>query len=221
MIDDSRQSDLVPADKLSALKIDVIGVGAIGRQVSLQLASIGASELRLIDHDIVDASNVCTQGYTWDDIGTNKVTALSFDIGMINSEAIVKTIAERWTHRIPLSDVVFCCVDNMATRESLHREALFTRSSTSGWRFFIDGRMLAEVGYVYPSYDINSREAYIKTLFSDEEAEPGRCTMRSTIYGANHVASAMVHQFVRWLRGQQPFACGGMIGQYSKIKPYA
>lgn len=212
MIDNSRQADLVPAGKLAELSIDVIGVGAIGRQVALQLASIGAQQLRLIDHDIVDASNVCTQGYVANNIGTDKVDALQADLLQVNHDMQCFTLAEKWRPaNRKLSDVVFCCVDSMETREKLHRASNKTQ-------FFVDGRMLAEVGYIYPSWDLNSREAYVKTLFDDADAEPGRCTMRSTIYGANHVASAMVHQFVRWMRGQQPFACGGFIGQYQKLE---
>jgi len=210
MIDNSRQADLVPADKLSTLAIDVIGVGAIGRQVALQLASIGATNIRLIDPDIVDASNVCTQGFDRRDIERAKVDCVAIDLFRINGDIKRQVLKLRWIPVIKPRDVVFCCVDSMETRADIHRE--FNGS------FFVDGRMLAEVGYVYPSYNLNSREAYIKTLFDDADAEPGRCTMRSTIYGANHVASVMVHQFVRWMRGQKPFACGGMVGQYQKLE---
>ena len=43
-----RQAELVPADKLGEVTATVIGVGAIGRQVALQLASIGVRRLRLV-----------------------------------------------------------------------------------------------------------------------------------------------------------------------------
>ena len=36
-----RQTDLVPRQRLTALRLTVIGIGAIGRQVSLQLAAMG------------------------------------------------------------------------------------------------------------------------------------------------------------------------------------
>ena len=42
----SRQQDLVPAELLAELTVTVIGVGAIGRQVALQLAAIGARRLQ-------------------------------------------------------------------------------------------------------------------------------------------------------------------------------
>jgi sulfur carrier protein ThiS adenylyltransferase len=42
---------------------------------------------------------------------------------------------------------------------------------------------------------------YPTTLFAQAEAQPGRCTARSTIYAASITAGMMVHQFTRWLRG--------------------
>ena len=49
-----RQQQIIPADRLAAVKATVIGVGAIGRQVALQLAAIGVPQLQLIDHDTVE-----------------------------------------------------------------------------------------------------------------------------------------------------------------------
>jgi sulfur carrier protein ThiS adenylyltransferase len=44
-----RQEDLVPAERLRDLRVSVIGVGAIGRQVALQLAAMGVSKVKLTD----------------------------------------------------------------------------------------------------------------------------------------------------------------------------
>ena len=49
----SRQKDIVPPDRLAACRATVIGVGAIGRQVALQLAAMGVPWLQLIDFDVV------------------------------------------------------------------------------------------------------------------------------------------------------------------------
>ncbi len=59
-----RQADLVPYPRLAALTITVIGLGAIGRPVALQLAAMGARKLQLVDFDVVDATNITTQGFT-------------------------------------------------------------------------------------------------------------------------------------------------------------
>ena len=50
---DLRQRDIVPPDRLAVCRATVVGVGAIGRQVALQLAAIGMPWLQLIDHDSV------------------------------------------------------------------------------------------------------------------------------------------------------------------------
>src|SRR4051812_13141383 len=49
-----RQSDLVPLSGLSDLDVTVIGVGAVGRQVAVQLAAMGVRHLELIDFDRVE-----------------------------------------------------------------------------------------------------------------------------------------------------------------------
>ena len=67
-----RQADLVPREKLQALSATVIGVGAIGRQVALQLAAMGASNIQLVDFDRVELTNVTTQGYWASDLGQFK-----------------------------------------------------------------------------------------------------------------------------------------------------
>jgi len=53
----------VPSERLAQLLVTVIGVGAIGRQVALQLAAIGVRQLQLVDFDRVDNTNITTQGY--------------------------------------------------------------------------------------------------------------------------------------------------------------
>src|SRR4051812_25769539 len=70
-----RQRELVPMERLADLTVTVIGVGAIGRQVALQLAAIGIRKLQLVDLDRVDNTNITTQGYLQSDVGLLKVYA--------------------------------------------------------------------------------------------------------------------------------------------------
>src|SRR5712691_6377684 len=48
---DIRQRSIVPPERLAACHALVIGVGAIGRQVALQLAALGMPRLTLFDDD--------------------------------------------------------------------------------------------------------------------------------------------------------------------------
>src|SRR5579871_1178795 len=72
---DLRQREIVPPDKLARCHAVVIGVGAIGRQVSLQLAAVGVPLLVLYDHDVVAVENLAAQGYRPDQLGRNKADA--------------------------------------------------------------------------------------------------------------------------------------------------
>ena len=59
----SRQRDIIPPERLEACPATVIGVGAVGRQVALQLTAMGIPWLELIDFDAVEESNIASQGY--------------------------------------------------------------------------------------------------------------------------------------------------------------
>src|SRR5712691_9020863 len=48
---DIRQPSIVPPERLAACPAIIIGVGAIGRQVALQLAALGMPRLTLFDDD--------------------------------------------------------------------------------------------------------------------------------------------------------------------------
>jgi hypothetical protein len=191
-----RQAELVPVERLAQLQVTVIGVGAIGRQAALQLAAIGVRRLQLVDFDVVDRSNITTQGYGSGDFGVAKVQATKLAIGRLDPSVEVEAIEDRYRPRLVTGDAVFCCVDSIAVR------AVIWRSVRARCEFWVDGRMLGETIRVLAVADEVGREHYPLTLFSPADAEPGRCTARSTIYTASIAAGLMVHQFARWLRRQ-------------------
>lgn len=191
-----RQRDLVPHERLAALDTTVIGVGAIGRQVALQLAALGAKQLQLVDFDSVDHSNVTTQGYWASDVGRSKVEATKDVIGRIDPSIDVRIAIDRYRPGITVGEVVFCCVDSIAAR------AAIWRSVRRKCEFWCDGRMLGETVRVLVATDPAGFEHYGTTLFPTNDAVAGRCTARSTIYAANIAAGWMVHQLARRLRRQ-------------------
>ncbi len=193
----SRQQDLVPQKRLRSTATTVIGVGAIGRQVALQLAAIGASKIQLIDFDHVEPSNVTTQGHLWQDaqLRRSKVEATRDSIRSLDSTINVQTIRDRYRPQLQVAEAVFCCVDSISTRSTIWR------SVGGRCAFWVDGRMLGEVLRVLAVDSEFLAECYRTTLFPQAEAQTGRCTSQSTIYAASIAAGIMVHQFTRWLRG--------------------
>ncbi len=191
-----RQRDLVPREKLQTLSASVIGVGAIGRQVALQLATLGVGHLQLVDFDVVELSNVTTQGYASDDIGRPKVEATAADILRLDPDLDVEGIPDRYRPRLEVAEVIFCCVDSISTR------SVIWKGAGSRSEFWTDGRMRGESLRVLAAVDDLTREQYSQSLFDPAEAQTGGCTNGGTYYAATIAAGLMMTQLVRWLRGE-------------------
>jgi hypothetical protein len=189
-----RQKDIVPADRIAGCKATVIGVGAIGRQVALQLTAIGIPWLQLIDFDSVEESNLASQGYFEEDLDRFKVDATSDICWQINSNLQIYPLTERFRRSMEIGDVLFCCVDAIDIRR------LIWESVKDKVNFFCDARMSAEVLRVLTACDHKSRKHYPTTLFAAQEAFVGPCTAKTTIYCANIAAGLMVAQFTKYLR---------------------
>lgn len=190
----SRQKDIVPAERIAACKATVIGVGAIGRQVALQLTAMGIPWLQLIDFDVIEISNLASQGYSEMDLAKLKVKATAELCEWLDSSIELHTLAERFRRSMEIGNVVFCAVDSIQVRQ------LIWGAVADKVLFFCDGRISAEVLRILTACDSNSRYHYPKTLFSAEEAYTGSCTAKTTIYCANIAAGLMISQFTRYIR---------------------
>ncbi len=190
----ARQQELVPQGRLAELKASVIGVGAIGRQVAIQMAAIGVRRLQLVDFDRVDLTNVTTQGYRARDVERLKVEATAEAVREIDEEIELELVDDRYRPRLAVGEAVFCCVDSISAR------AAIWRAVGGACEVWSDGRMRGEVLRVLAASDEPSRRRYGTTLFPQAEAQVGSCTSRSTLYAASIAAGLMVQQFTRWLR---------------------
>jgi len=190
----SRQRDIVPPERIASCKTTIIGVGAIGRQVALQLAAIGIPWLQIIDHDKVEWSNLASQGYLEGDMGKPKVNATSELCQRINTTCEIHIVPQRFRRSMEVGNVVFCCVDRIDVRR------LIWESVKDKVSFFIDGRMSAEVLRILTANNDESRNYYPTTLFNADEAFVGPCAAKTTIYCANIAAGLMVAQFTKYLR---------------------
>ncbi len=171
----SRQQDIIPADRLAACKATVIGVGAIGRQVALQLTAMGIPWLQIIDFDVVELSNLASQGYLEDDLGKSKVDVIADLCRKINSGVEIHAVPERFRRSMEIGNIVLCCVDKIDARR------LIWQAVKNKVNCFFDARMSAEVLRVLTACDFESRKHYPGTLFHAEEAYVGPCTAKTTI----------------------------------------
>lgn len=194
---DTRQRDLLPPNRLETLTAVVVGVGAVGRQVALQLAAIGVPRLTLIDPDTVETVNLAPQGFFEADLGRPKVDATADLCLQMNPAVIVTRHRSRFQkgQALDARTALFCAVDSITARRFVW-EAVRDRAG-----FFADARMSGEVVRVLAAADDATRRHYPGTLFSQAQAHAGRCTARSTIFTANIAAALMLEQLSRWLRG--------------------
>ena len=104
----------------------VVGAGGLGSPAALYLASAGVGRITLIDHDVVDVTNLQRQiAHTQDRVGQLKVESLKKAIEQINPEVQVQCIAQRadsvlLNHHVALADVVLDCTDNFETRHAIN-----------------------------------------------------------------------------------------------------
>jgi molybdopterin-synthase adenylyltransferase len=197
----SRQLDLIPVERLG-LPIKIIGVGAIGSFVCLQLAKMGCTDIEVWDYDMVSVENMSCQFYRFKDIGKPKVVALQELVKDFTNQEI-KIHNERYVPTDMHRGVVILAVDCMKTRKNLWNEI---RDTSFGVKLVIDPRMGAEDALLYAMnpFDDKDVDSYEKTLYTNEQAVQERCTAKSTIYTAN-LLSGMVAKVVKNIVCQEKY----------------
>ncbi len=74
------------------MKIGIAGVGGIGSNVAVNLVRSGINYLKLVDMDRVEKSNLNRQFYFADQIGQQKVDALTHNLQRINPALIIESV---------------------------------------------------------------------------------------------------------------------------------
>jgi sulfur-carrier protein adenylyltransferase/sulfurtransferase len=109
-------------EKLKNSKILIVGAGGLGCPVLLYLAAAGVGTIGIIDHDVVDFSNLQRQIlFTQEDIGKQKVDVVENRLLALNDSVIIETYAEAISNKNALNiiekyNVVIDGTDNFETR---------------------------------------------------------------------------------------------------------
>lgn len=154
----------------------VVGAGGLGCPAALYLASAGVGQITLIDHDVVDVTNLQRQiAHTQDRVGQLKVESLKKAIEQINPEVQVQCIAQRadsvlLNHHVALADVVLDCTDNFETRHAINLACVqHNKPLVSGSALRMDGQVAV--------YDIRQSQApcYACVFPPTHQFEETRC----------------------------------------------
>ena len=189
---------MLPPDRLTALPICIAGVGAVGRQVALQLAAAGARNICMYDHDYIEEVNLGPQGWKPRDLGRPKVYALQEELADFHGTPVGFTAFQR---RLPVelahpNEVLFCCVDGIETRGRIFA------AHCGRAPLFLDSRVAADVVHILSACDADQYAYYPTTLFSDSDAFRGTCTTKMSIHIANIAAGLLIQQLSKWLRNK-------------------
>lgn len=104
--------------ELAHKTVMVVGLGAVGSFVAMQLAQLGVGKLIFVDKDLVDETNLHRQYYFEKQIGISKSTALQQEIVAIQPNCKIEIIEDLLTenfferHDIPKNlDLIINCAD--------------------------------------------------------------------------------------------------------------
>lgn len=84
-------------EKLKKARVAVVGLGGLGSHVSIALARLGIGNMRLIDFDVVDITNIFRQSYRLQHIGRYKTDCMKDQIAEINPYIKVEPITRKIT----------------------------------------------------------------------------------------------------------------------------
>ena len=154
----------------------IVGAGGLGSPTALYLASAGVGHITLIDHDVVDVSNLQRQiAHTQGRVGQLKVESLKKAMTQINPEVQVECIAQRadfvlLNQHVAMADVVLDCTDNFETRHAINLACVqHNKPLVSGSALRMDGQVAV--------YDIRQNHApcYACVFPPTQQFEETRC----------------------------------------------
>lgn len=135
-------------ERLLASHALVIGAGGLGSPVALYLGSAGVGRITVVDHDVVDETNLQRQiAHTLNRVGQAKAESVKTAIGAINPDPQVTALVQRaddalLDRLLPGVSVVIDCCDNFATRHMVNRACVRHRVPlVSGAAIRMDGQL--------------------------------------------------------------------------------
>ncbi|MDR2541618.1 MAG: ThiF family adenylyltransferase [Candidatus Peribacteria bacterium] len=192
-----RHQSVFDAGVFGNLRVDVIGCGATGSQIAMQLAKLGIKNLHLWDFDIVEAHNCANQLFYLDDVDKQKVEALGEHIQ--RATGLSPTLHnERVDGSQELGDVVFLLTDTMSSRKEIWENGI---ADSLTIKLMIETRMGVDDGKIYTinPQDIAEGEFWESTLCEDTKTLPSACGGKTSVGPtASLICGCAVWSFIQW-----------------------
>ena len=126
----------------------MIGAGGLGSPVALYLGTAGVGRITIVDHDVVDLTNLQRQiAHNLARVGQPKALSAQRAVADINPEVQVVPIVQRADAQlldelVPACDVVIDCSDNFETRHAINAACVrHCKPLVSGAAIRFDGQV--------------------------------------------------------------------------------
>jgi molybdopterin/thiamine biosynthesis adenylyltransferase len=179
-----RHWGMIDVERLHTTPIKIIGTGSVGSFTTLSLVKMGAHNVEVWDDDLIDEINISNQFFRIKDIGEYKVDALQSLISDFEGVSIINHPAKHNGSQ-ELNGIVIVALDSMLPRKRIWDSI----KGKEGVELFIDPRMGGRVARIYAVNPRNGIEDYEKTLYTDDDSAPERCTERTIIYNVLGISS--------------------------------
>lgn len=172
-----RSLELIDFSSMPNLKINIIGMGAVGSRVFEQLVCLGCRNINCYDFDEVEAHNLHNQLWIRADVGKKKVDAAKawfmdkyaedpsdYDMHFIDERVTEEAVRDQMT------GIVMLCVDTFEGRRQIAQGAADSGGEIS---LVIEGRCAPKfnnVRCVDPS-DERQVKTFMESLGSDDDPE--------------------------------------------------
>lgn len=140
--------DVAGQEKLLASHVLIIGAGGLGSAAAPYLAAAGVGHITLIDHDLVELTNLQRQiMHAQNKIGQSKVASGKQFLEQLNPTIKIETIQTKATislldDLLPSVDIVLDCTDNFVTRHLINASCIkYQKPLVSGSALRFDGQI--------------------------------------------------------------------------------
>lgn len=166
----------------------IIGCGAIGSKVAVELAKAGVERIVAWDMDVVEAHNIGNQAYRQQHVGLPKVEALKHVLSELCDLSVDARNMEFTSSSRITTPVVFLCVDSMETRRKLMKRIL----ESPVVEFVLESRMGVDEIRVY-NVTKKSYEQWLDcSNYEDSNAEVSACGTSLSVGSTSSIASAIM-----------------------------
>ena len=182
--------------------IHIIGVGATGSFVAMELARMGCPVLNIYDFDELEIHNIPNQYYDTQDLRKQKVEALAEKLKLINPSIVVNAYngkvlpkaSEEGKGIDEMSGYVFLLVDSMKTRKELWEAVKKNKNIVHCW----ESRLGSDQARVYSlDMSVKNFDKYEQDFYEDDNAEVSACGTSITVLPiVLQTASLMMVQFI-------------------------